>query len=132
MTILFASDLDRTLIYSKNSRGQEVNEQDYAAVEWIDEKPTAFMTNRGLQLFQHIASSINFIPVTTRTAEQYNRITGLFHTIEKPKYAIVSNGAVILENGNALTEWSDKVIEQMQQNSTSIEHVLPQLEAPPT
>ena len=129
MTILFASDLDRTLIYSKNSRGQEVNEQDYAAVEWIDEKPTAFMTNRGLELFQHIASSINFIPVTTRTAEQYNRITGLFHTIEKPKYAIVSNGAVILENGNPLTEWSDKVIEQMQQNSTSIEHVLPQLEA---
>ena len=129
MTILFASDLDRTLIYSKNSRGQEVSEQDFAAVEWIDEKPTAFMTNKGLQLFEDIARSITFLPVTTRTVEQYNRITGLFHTVEKPKYAIVSNGAVILENGKPLTEWSDKVIAQMQQNRTSIEHVLPQLEA---
>ena len=129
MTILFASDLDRTLIYSKNSRGQEVSIQDFAAVEWIDEKPTAFMTNRGLRLFQHIASSITFMPVTTRTAEQYNRITGLFHSVEKPKYAIVANGAVILEDGKPLTEWSDKVIAQMKQNRTSIEHVLPQLEA---
>ncbi|WP_419960774.1 HAD family hydrolase [Psychrobacillus sp. BM2] len=129
MTILFASDLDRTLIYSKNSRGQEVGEQDFAAVEWVDEKPTAFMTNKGLQLFQQIASSITFLPVTTRTAEQYNRITGLFHTAEKPKYAIVSNGAVILEDGNPLAEWSDKVIAQMQQDLTSIEHVLPQLDS---
>ncbi|MEK3979047.1 HAD hydrolase family protein [Psychrobacillus sp. FSL K6-2836] len=129
MTILFASDLDRTLIYSKNSRGKEVSEQDFAAVEWINEKPTAFMTNKGLQLFQHISPSITFLPVTTRTAEQYNRITGLFHIAEKPKYAIVSNGAVILEDGKVLTEWSDKVIAQMQQDRTSIEHVLPQLDA---
>ncbi|MFJ7826003.1 HAD family hydrolase [Psychrobacillus sp. NPDC096623] len=129
MTILFASDLDRTLIYSKNSRGQEVNEEDFAAVEWIDEKPTAFMTIKGLQLFQQIASSTTFLPVTTRTAEQYNRITGLYHNIEKPKYAIVSNGAVILEDGKPLAEWSDNVIAQMQQNRTSIAHVLPQLDA---
>jgi len=129
MTILFASDLDRTLIYSKNSRGLEVSEQDFAAVEWVDEKPTAFMTQKGLQLFQHIASTITFLPVTTRTADQYNRITGLFNAADKPKYAIVSNGAVILEDGKPLTEWSDKVIAQMQQNRTSIEHVLPQLDA---
>lgn len=128
MTILFASDLDRTLIYSKNSRGQEVREQDLSAVEWVDGKPTAFMTNKSLQLFQHIASSITFLPVTTRTAEQYNRITGLFHTVDKPKYAIVSNGAVILEDGKPITEWSDRVITQMQQNCTSIDHVLEKLE----
>ena len=129
MTILFASDLDRTLIYSKNSRGQEVSEQDFAAVEWVNEKPTAFMTPKGLLLFENIASSITFLPVTTRTAEQYHRITGLYNTVEKPKYAIVSNGAVILENGKPLSEWSDKVLAQMQQNYTSIEHVLPQIEA---
>lgn len=129
MTILFASDLDRTLIYSKNSRGQEVSTEDFVAVEWVDEKPTAFMTNKGLQLFQYIASSTTFLPVTTRTAEQYNRITGLYHTVEKPKYAVVSNGAVILEDGEPLAEWSDKVIAQMQQNRTSIDHVLPQLNA---
>ena len=129
MTILFASDLDRTLIYSKNSRGQDVSEQEFAAVEWVDEKPTAFMTKKGLQLFQKITSTMTFLPVTTRTADQYNRITGLFSAADKPKYAIVSNGAVILEDGKPPTEWSDKVIAQMQQNRTSIEHVLPQLDA---
>lgn len=62
MTILFASDLDRTLIYSKNSRGQEVSEQDFTAVEWVEEKATAFMTNKGLQLFKDISPLLPFCP----------------------------------------------------------------------
>ncbi|WP_186321374.1 HAD family hydrolase [Bacillus sp. FJAT-22090] len=129
MTILFASDLDRTLIYSKKSRGQEVNEQELSTVEWIDEKPVAFMTNTGIDYFNRLPSDINFVPVTTRTATQYNRLTGLFHKREKPNYAIVSNGAVILEDGKPLHEWSDKVKKQLQQECTSVEHVMPQLEA---
>ncbi|MDI2587170.1 HAD hydrolase family protein [Psychrobacillus sp. NEAU-3TGS] len=129
MTILFASDLDRTLIYSKNSRGAEVQEKDLSPVEWVDEKPTAFMTTKEIEYFHKLSPTITFVPVTTRTASQYNRITGIFKPSEKPTYAIVSNGAVILENGKPLTEWSDKVKKQLQLDCTSIEHVMPQLEA---
>lgn len=129
MTILFASDLDRTLIYSKNSRGTEVNEQDLSAVEWVDDKPVAYMTNKGIELFNQLPSEINFLPVTTRTASQYQRITGLFNEQYQPTYAIVSNGAVILENGKPLVEWSEKINQQLKQDCTTIEHVLPQLQA---
>lgn len=128
MTVLFASDLDRTLIYSKKSRGHEAPVQELSTVEWIDEKAVAFMTNKGLDYFNQLSSDIAFVPVTTRTADQYNRITGLFSRRDKPTYAIVSNGAVILENGKPLAEWSDKVKRQLQQECTSIEHVMPQLE----
>ena len=60
MTILFASDLDRTLIYSKNSRGTEVQEQDLSAVEWVEEKPTAFMTKKEVEYFQKLSPAITF------------------------------------------------------------------------
>jgi len=129
MTILFASDLDRTLIYSKKSRGQEVGEQDILAVEWVDDKPVAFMTKKGIELFRSLPADLNFVPVTTRTAPQYQRVTGLIDASEPPTYAIVSNGAVILENGEPIAEWSNKVKDQLQRDCTSIEHVMPQLES---
>lgn len=129
MTLLFASDLDRTLIYSKKSRGKEVNELELSAVEWIDEKPVAYMTNKGIELLKQLPSEISFLPVTTRTASQYKRVTGLFDPAEQPKYAIVSNGAVILENGQPLAEWSERIKNQLLQDCTMIEHVMPQLEA---
>ncbi|WP_313894813.1 HAD hydrolase family protein [Psychrobacillus sp.] len=128
MTILFASDLDRTLIFSKKSRGQEVEEYDLSIVEWIDEKPTAYMTNKAIDLFKELPSEITFLPVTTRTASQYLRITGLINAAQQPKYAIVANGAVVLENGEPLAEWSEKVKKQLEEASTTIEHVILQLE----
>lgn len=127
MTILFASDLDRTLIYSKRSMGQEVDEQEHLAVEWIDENAAAYMTKKGISLFRSLASKVIFVPITSRTTHQYHRVTGLFTPSEKPKYAIVSNGAVILENGKPLEEWSNKIEKQLQQDCTSIEHVMPLL-----
>ena len=37
------------------------------------------MTNKGIELFNELPSDISFLPVTTRTANQYQRITGLFN-----------------------------------------------------
>ena len=128
MTILFASDLDRTLIYSKKSRGHEVSEHDLAIVEWRENNPAAFMTKEGLEIFKELSSSIEFLPVTTRTNKQYERLFGLYNPQEKPTYSIVSNGAVILENGRPIPEWSDKVKEQLEADCTSIPHVLSQIE----
>ncbi|MEK4523736.1 HAD hydrolase family protein [Psychrobacillus sp. FSL W7-1457] len=128
MTILFASDLDRTLIYSKKSRGLEVNEQDLAIVEWRENNPAAFMTKEGLEIFKELSSSIEFLPVTTRTSKQYERLFRLYNPQEKPTYSIVSNGAVILENGKPIPEWSDKIEVQLENDCTSVSHVLSQIE----
>lgn len=128
MTILFASDLDRTLIYSKKSRGHEVSEQDLAIVEWRENNPAAFMTKEGLEIFKELSSTIEFLPVTTRTSKQYERLFRLYDPQEKPTYSIVSNGAVILENGKPIPEWSDKIKEQLENDCTSVSHVLSQIE----
>lgn len=127
MTILFASDLDRTLIYSNRSRGPEMDEQELVAIEWKNGMPLTYMTGKGILLFRQIVSKIHFVPVTTRTKHQYERITGLFEASAEPKYAVVSNGAVILEDGKPIPEWSSKVERQLQKDCTSITHVMPLL-----
>ena len=47
-----------------------------------------------------------FIPVTTRSPEQYTRMK-YFYDVIKPKYAVVANGGIILKNGIELKAWSD-------------------------
>ncbi|EMF46042.1 hypothetical protein B481_2619 [Planococcus halocryophilus Or1] len=46
MTVLFASDLDQTLIYSRNSMGMDVTEEELVEVERYEGKPLSFMTKK--------------------------------------------------------------------------------------
>lgn len=46
MTLLFASDLDQTLIYSRNSMGEEVSPAELREVERYEGKPQSFMTEK--------------------------------------------------------------------------------------
>ena len=49
-----------------------------------------------------------FIPVTTRTIEQFQRIT-LFQNEIIPEYAITSNGGNILHNGKQDVTWNKEI-----------------------
>ncbi|AQQ54997.1 hypothetical protein B0X71_04415 [Planococcus lenghuensis] len=126
--MLFASDLDRTLIYSRRSMGPDADPEMLTAVEEINGKLTAFMTTAGLALHRQMSSKISFVPVTTRTAEQYKRVTGLLDEVQEPEYAIVANGAVILKNGVPMAEWSARIQKQLLEDRATVKHVLKQLE----
>ena len=94
--MLFASDLDNTLIhsYKKAIKGD-------VCVEWKDGKELSFMAYESYHLLKKIVKKCEFIPVTTRSLEQYRRIDlGVI-----PKYAIVANGAMLLVDGKVDEEW---------------------------
>ncbi|MCI8326260.1 MAG: HAD hydrolase family protein [Lachnospiraceae bacterium] len=98
--ILFASDLDNTLIYSyKHEIGNEK-----ICVEIYQNREVSFMTEQSYQLLQQIKKQVLFVPITTRTLEQYQRIDLGF----LPDYALVSNGGVLLQHGKEDAAWYEE------------------------
>ncbi|CAH1200454.1 hypothetical protein PAECIP111893_01384 [Paenibacillus plantiphilus] len=105
--MIFASDLDQTLIYSERSKGN-VPAEEMEPVELYEGRHISFMTKRAIEKLQQLVTLTQFIPVTTRTPEQYHRVFGITDTF-RPLYAIVSNGGTILENGQPDQEWNSIV-----------------------
>lgn len=105
---MFASDLDRTLIYSK--RALESFSQDglerLFPVERKDGQDAAYMTERSFSLLKDLAQSLLFVPVTTRTYQQYKRIF-IFSELIQVRYAITANGAYIHDHGEELLDWKN-------------------------
>lgn len=90
MTKLLACDLDNTLIHShKRRRPSDI------CVELYDGHEQSFMSPRALDLLKQVAAQMLFVPVTTRSIAQYRRI----HWTEdfRPRYAVTSNGAYLLD-----------------------------------
>ncbi|ABO48891.1 conserved hypothetical protein [Desulforamulus reducens MI-1] len=92
--MIFASDLDRTLIYS----GKFLTEFQGKVKAVETGKYYSYMTERAAELLKQVAARITFVPCTTRTIEQYRRIQ-FFQGEIVPQFAIVSNGANILLEG---------------------------------
>jgi len=93
MKNLFACDLDNTLIHSHKKR-----REDDICVEIYDNHEQSFISRKSLEFLKKISGKILFIPITTRSIEQYQRI---FWTKDfKPKFAVVANGAYILDGKN--------------------------------
>lgn len=99
MKILFACDLDNTLIYSYKKR-----QDGYICVELNKGKEQGFMTSYTFNNFVDITEKVMFIPVTTRSIEQYRRIS--FPNGYVPEYALVSNGATLIQNDDILDSWN--------------------------
>jgi len=102
--VIFASDLDQTLIYSERAIG-DIAPADRVPVELYEGRHISFMSAAALGKLGEVAERMKFVPVTTRTPEQYGRIFGLRERFD-PEYAIVSNGGTILRDGRADAEWN--------------------------
>lgn len=100
---IFCSDLDNTLIYSyRHDIGASKK-----CVEIYEGREVSFMTLRSLELLKQVAQKLCFIPVTTRTVEQYERIC---LGIGAPEYALVCNGGVLLVNGVKDRRWYEESV----------------------
>lgn len=96
--MIFASDLDRTLIFSER---YVPNKEDYFLVETSKSGYQSYILK---ETFSRLSNLTYFVPVTTRNESEWKRT--LLYTALKPHYAIVSNGEVVLENGVVSTEWA--------------------------
>ncbi len=102
--IAFFSDLDNTLIFSyKHDIGEKKR-----CVEIYQGREVSYITERTYGLLTYAASRLLFVPVTTRTEEQYRRID---LGVGVPSYALVCNGGVLLINGQEDAGWYRESVE---------------------
>ncbi len=120
---IFASDLDQTLIYSGRSFATEGDLAAVSPVEFKDGREVTYMTKRAIVQLRKLVRKVLFIPVTTRTIEQYRRIV-IFQEMIIPKYAVTSNGGNILIQGQPDLEWNRRVRESVRQGCLPLTEIL--------
>lgn len=97
--VLFVSDLDNTLIYSYK---REIGKQ-RICVELYEGREISFMTENSYRLLKKIREQVCFIPITTRSIEQYQRI--FFGRGSFSDYALVCNGGILLVKNEIEKKW---------------------------
>lgn len=118
--MIYASDLDRTLIYSLNAIGVPGDAPGLVPAEVIDGRTVSYISQQALDMLKELAAKIVFMPVTTRTIAQYRRIN-LFQETVIPDYAVTSNGGNILVNGVVDPEWRAAVGRLVERGSVPAE-----------
>lgn len=122
-TQLVACDLDRTLIYSKNAlwlTGADKDAPAMVVAEVYDGAPLSFMTRKAQELLLELASAAVFVPVTTRTQAQYERVQ-LPGAV--PEYAVTSNGGVLLHHGVPDANWNAQLTARMAEDCAPLETI---------
>ena len=107
--MLFASDLDQTLIYSHRSVMSQTSLVHIRPVEWLDDRYISYMTQNALIILKEISDKTFFVPVTTRTKVQYQRINLHQYGILS-QYAVTSNGGTIFNRGVEDEDWKQHVL----------------------
>lgn len=118
--MIYASDLDRTLIYSLNAIGVPGDAPGLVPAEVIEGRTVSYISQQALDMLKELAAKIVFMPVTTRTIAQYRRIN-LFQETVIPDYAVTSNGGNILVNGVVDQEWRAAVGRLVERGSVPAE-----------
>ncbi|MFB6841180.1 HAD family hydrolase [Streptomyces sp. NPDC056361] len=112
-TTLVASDLDRTLIYSTAALSlgmPDAQAPRLLCVEVHESKPLSYMTEDAADLLARLTGEAVFVPTTTRTRKQYQRIQLPGTT---PRYAICANGGHILVDGVSDRDWHESVLRRL-------------------
>ncbi|MFG2571621.1 HAD family hydrolase [Streptomyces sp. NPDC048481] len=113
MPVLVASDLDRTLIYSAAALSltmPDARAPRLLCVEVHEARPLSFMTETAAQLLTDLGDTAVFVPTTTRTRKQYQRIN---LPGPPPKYAICANGGHLLVDGATDQDWHASVLARL-------------------
>lgn len=118
--MIYASDLDRTLIYSLGALGVPEDTPGLVPAEIVDGRTVSYISRQTLEALQELAASIIFMPVTTRTIAEYKRIN-LFQETLIPDYAVTSNGGNILVGGVVDLEWRAAIGRLIERRSAAAE-----------
>ncbi|MBA6437468.1 MULTISPECIES: HAD family hydrolase [Streptomyces] len=129
MSVLVASDLDRTLIYSAAALGLEMPDAEaprLLCVETYEGKPLSYLTETAAGLLAELVRTSVFVPTTTRTVEQYRRIR-----LPGPasRFAICANGGQLLVNGEPDADWHQRVRSALDDGCAPLEEVRAHLSA---
>ena len=103
--VIYASDMDRTMIFSRRFiDGHETNEP-YHCVEVYNDNEISYIADAVHEKLINLDNRAMFVPVTSRSLAEYERVKlGL-----TPEYAIVANGGILLHNGEVDEEWAEYI-----------------------
>lgn len=109
--ILVASDLDRTLIYSAAALALDIPDAEaprLVSVETYNSRPLSYVTETAAALLADLAAApgAHFVPTTTRTRVQYQRVR---LPGPPPRYAVCANGGHLLVDGETDAGWHARV-----------------------
>lgn len=100
--MIYATDLDRTLIFSERMLQEYPSSLKLEVVEADDARVISYASSASLHTLKKLqASGIKVIPATARSLREYNRVNLGFD----PEYAIIANGGIILKGTETLDEW---------------------------
>lgn len=124
-TALIATDLDRTMIYSRGAMGEDrFAAGGLVCVEYYEGAPLSYVTEKAALGLRELAATLPVVPTTTRTPEQFRRI-------DLPggpwPYAITSNGGAILVDGDADVSWRRGIDDTVRASSASLDEVVTEL-----
>ncbi|UQX90264.1 HAD family hydrolase [Jatrophihabitans telluris] len=107
MTVLVASDLDRTLIYSKGALALSSKKHaTLVCVERDNGVEAAFMTAAAATALQQLTRTAVLMPVTTRIPKQLDRVV---LPGGRPRFAVAANGGFLFVDGALDRTWSRTV-----------------------
>lgn len=108
MKVIYATDLDRTLIFSKRFLDEyNNNETEYSLVETFEGKEISYISNKVKDKLHELNNNgnVEIVPVTSRSIDEYNRI----NLPITPEYTILSCGGTILKNGEPIKEYEEYI-----------------------
>ncbi len=91
---MLASDIDRTLLWSRKRIGDDVDRTSLACLEVLKGKEHAFVTQRAWGVLDALAATGELVLVTTRTPEQVLRLE-----LPPLRQVLCLNGGVLLVDG---------------------------------
>lgn len=123
MSTVLATDLDRTMIYSRRARALGSDDDAAVCVEIADGKPSSWTAAAAAAELARLAEAALVVPVTTRIVEQYRRV---LLPGPAPKYAVATNGGVLLVDGHVDADWTRTVAARLR-DSYPLDRVWDQL-----
>lgn len=103
MSTVVASDLDRTLIYSRKAMRLGDVPAEPVCVEISDGREVSFMTAAAAKALEDLAMIATFVPVTTRVHAQLQRVR---LPGPPPRYAVAANGGLLYVDGEIDRQWT--------------------------
>ncbi|MEX6587103.1 HAD hydrolase family protein [Paraclostridium bifermentans] len=103
--MIIFSDLDRSVIYSNKFLDTDI---EYESIEIYNGKEISYISIDTIKHIKKIQEDGLFIPTTTRTVEQFQRINFTSKNMEFD-WAITSNGGNILKHNKVFEDWRNEV-----------------------
>ena len=105
MTVLVATDLDGTVLFSERAMGVPLPDR-LTPVDVVGERIYAYMTDTVVAVWTRLARAGALVPATTRSVPQYTRLR---LPGPAPRYAVTCNGGRLLVDGEPDPAWERTV-----------------------